>query len=119
MKILNYCDNEDEQKLSCKTSKTVLLIQKAELATISKEMCSTPVIKQENCSQLYISSRHRLLKEIKKLCEGRSECDISLKFLTSYPCPLEKKKINIEYKCLVRSRGYSGEFNLYPSISVC
>ncbi|XP_028413944.1 uncharacterized protein LOC114536799 [Dendronephthya gigantea] len=104
LKILNYCDSrEDVQKLSCEISKTVLLIKKAELDAVTDEM---PVIKNKNCSQLYISSKHHLLAEIKAMCQGRRECNISVKSITNDPCPLERKRINIEYKCLVQSRGY-------------
>ncbi|XP_028406440.1 uncharacterized protein LOC114528929 [Dendronephthya gigantea] len=106
LKILNYCDREDVQKLSCEISKTVLLIKKAELGAATDGMCSTPVIKNKNCSQLYISSKHHLLAEIKAMCEGRRECNISVKSITNDPCPLERKRINIEYKCLVQSKGY-------------
>jgi hypothetical protein len=106
-KIINSCE---EETLSCTISKTVMHIQRAELAALTQGMCSVSIVANKTCATSYINSQFQVLAEVKTMCEGRNRCNISVNSLSSDPCPFERKYVDVLYRCVMRSGGYPGTF---------
>ena len=109
---VNFITPCGEEKLSCSIPKTVLRIQTAELAPLEPGMCSTSastIDGDNDCAQSYLKSKYQVLEEIKSMCEGVSECNVSVKSISSDPCPFEPKYINVLLQCLMRRRAYPGK----------
>ena len=88
----------------------MLRIRTAELKSLKQEICSTSAttIANRTCAQSYVKSKSQVLEEIKSICEGVSECNVSVKSISSDPCPFEPKYIDVLLKCSMRQRAYPG-----------
>ena len=74
-------------------------------------MCSKIAKFNNTCAASYVAYKSQVLADVKAICDGRRQCNISVKSIASDPCPFEKKIINVLYGCFVRQSVYSGTYS--------
>jgi hypothetical protein len=102
------------QMLNCDLSNSVLRIKLVEVVQVAQSVCSnTKLTKNDTCLRLFLDLRPKFLAEVRTICEGRNQCNISAESLPSDPCPLERKYIKVKFKCEVVSTAHPGKPHAY------
>ena len=98
------------QSLKCAFPKTVLRVKVAELVQVTQSCFNTSEFTtNDTCLRLFINLKPKFLAEVRTICEGRNQCNVSAQSLLSDPCPRERKYLQINFKCEVMSTGYPGK----------